>query len=228
MSYLESGVPIHEESGREAADTSYRDRAKTSLEKGEKYRRRRRGRHRAEMALVERAFSIIPPPGPVLDIPCGAGRMTVLLARNGYDCTGAEVTDTMVSIAREAVETEGLSCPIDQADIEAMSYPEARFHTVLCFRLFHHFPNPVVRRRVVGELCRVAEEYVALSYLSPFAFTSLKRRIRVFLGGKESVQHATSLAEVKGYFGEQDFALVKDFAQMPFFHTLHLAVFRRT
>lgn len=217
---------MHTEPGN-TADSGYRNRIKTSAEKGEKYKRRKQHKHAAELALVERAFAIIPQSGSVLDIPCGAGRMTVLLARKGYDCTGAEVADTMVSITREVIASEGLSCPIDKQDIEAMGYPNGHFGTILCFRLFHHFPNPNVRRRVVTELCRVAKDYVAISYLSTFAITSIKRRIRVALGGKKSVQHATSLSEVEGYFREQGFELVKDFAQMPFIHTLHLAVFRR-
>jgi hypothetical protein len=89
--------------------------------------------------------------------------------------------------------------------------------------LFHHFPTPEIRQRVVSELCRVAAKSVALSYFSPRSVQSLRRK----LSGKDRDRFATSLSEVEGYFARAGFRLVKDFAQTPFIHTLHLAVFER-
>ena len=94
----------------------------------------------------------------------------------------------------------------------------------VCFRLFHHFPNAEIRQRVVSELCRVARQFVVLSYFSPRSVTSLKRKIT----GRESHRHATPLTEVAGYFEACGFQLVKDFAQLPLLHTLHVAIFERT
>jgi hypothetical protein len=45
------------------------------------------------------------------------------------------------------------------------------------------------------------------------------------LGGRESSQQTSSLKEVNEYFHQAGYALVKDFAQMPFLHTLHMAIF---
>jgi hypothetical protein len=80
----------------------------------------------------------------------------------------------------------------------------------------------------VTELCRVARQYVALSYFSPASVTSVKRQIRAAIGGRRSDKHPTPLSEVQGYFTKAGFRLVKDFAQMPLIHTLHLAVFERS
>jgi hypothetical protein len=51
--------------------------------------------------------------------------------------------------------------------------------------------------------------------------------VRVALGGRTSAKHSTPLSEVREYFAQAGFGLVKDFAQMPLVHTLHLAVFER-
>jgi len=42
--------------------------------------------------------------GPVLDMPCGTGRLLCRLAEAGFDVTGLDLSDTMLNIARENVE----------------------------------------------------------------------------------------------------------------------------
>jgi hypothetical protein len=133
----------------------------------------------------------------------------------------------MLKLARQHTGSEGVTCPVEKQDIEKLTYPDRRFDTVVSFRLFHHFPDREIRARVVRELCRVARQYVALSYFSPLSVTSVKRTLRAALGGKRSEKHATSLAEIQGYFAQAGFRLVKDHAQAPLIHTLHLALFER-
>ncbi len=48
-------------------------------------------------------------PELVLDLGCGTGRMTLELARRGYDMTGVDCSAEMLDIARGAAEAEGLS-----------------------------------------------------------------------------------------------------------------------
>lgn len=48
-------------------------------------------------------------PELVLDLGCGTGRMTLELARRGYDMTGVDISPEMLDIARESAEAEGLS-----------------------------------------------------------------------------------------------------------------------
>jgi len=206
---------------------AYRGRVKYNEKTAQRYQVRKEGKHRAEMRLVDRAFALIPKTLRVLDAPCGGGRVTLHLAAKGYNMTCADLSDAMVAIARENVAKQGLPCRVDQQDIEKMTYADRSFGAVISFRLFHHFPNPEIRQRAASELCRVADQYVVLSYFSPVSVTSLKRKLRVAVGGRGSDKHPTSLREVRGYFARAGFRLVKDFAQLPVVHTLHLAVFKR-
>lgn len=206
---------------------AYRGRVKYDECTARRYQARDAARHRAEVRLVERAFAHVPLSHRVLDVPCGGGRMTVALARKGYAVTAADLSDAMLAIARETLAAHGLSCPVEKQDVERLSYADGSFDTVFCFRLFHHFPTPEIRQRAVSELCRVARRFVVLSYFSPASFTSWRRRLVAALGGKRSQKHATSLAEVEGYFASAGFGLVRDFAQWPLVHTLHLALFER-
>lgn len=46
-------------------------------------------------------------PELVLDLGCGTGRMTVELARRGYDMTGVDISEEMLDKARERAEIDG-------------------------------------------------------------------------------------------------------------------------
>ena len=46
--------------------------------------------------------------GLVLDLGCGTGKMTRLLAKQGYDMIGVDLSEDMLGIAREHEESEGI------------------------------------------------------------------------------------------------------------------------
>ena len=43
-------------------------------------------------------------PGPVLEIGCGTGRITIPVAQVGVDITGIDISDGLLKVAREKVE----------------------------------------------------------------------------------------------------------------------------
>jgi 2-polyprenyl-3-methyl-5-hydroxy-6-metoxy-1,4-benzoquinol methylase len=206
---------------------AYRGRVKYNETAARRYQVRKEGKNRAELRLVDRVFSLMPKRHRVLDLPCGGGRVTVHLAKQGYTVSSADLSESMLAIARENVVKHGLRCAVERQDIERLTYGDRSFDTVVSFRLFHHFPSAEIRQRAVAELCRVSRQYVALSYFSPASVTSLKRKLRFAMGGKKPDKHPTSLTEVQRYFELAGFRFVKDFAQMPLIHTLHMAVFER-
>lgn len=207
---------------------AYTGRTKYTEDRSRKYQKRKPGKHSAEMRLVERAFALIPKTHRVLDVPCGGGRVTVQLAGLGYRMAAADLSDAMIEIARDNFKKAGIDATVSKQDVEKFALSDRSVDTIVSFRLFHHFPNTDIRRRVVKELCRVAAKNVVLSYFSPASFTSAKNALRSKLSGKESKKFATSLKEVEGYFNDCGFKLVKDFAQLPLVHTLHAAVFERS
>jgi 2-polyprenyl-3-methyl-5-hydroxy-6-metoxy-1,4-benzoquinol methylase len=206
---------------------AYRGRVKYSKETSQKYQKRKPGKHRAEMRLIDKAFSHIPKTHRVLDVPCGGGRVTVHLAKKGYQMSAADLSESMIEIARQAIADNKLDATIERQDVEKFALPDKSYDTIVSFRLFHHFPNPEIRQHVVSELCRVAARNVVLSYFSPKSWTSMNRKWRAARGGKKSDKHATPLPEVTGYFEKAGFRLVKNYAQLPVIHTLHVAVFER-
>lgn len=206
----------------------YAGRVKYDAATALKYQVRKEHKHRAEMKLIDRAFALVPKHHRILDIPCGGGRATVHLARQFYVVSAADLSDAMIEITRERVAQEGLQVTVEKQDLEKLTLADRAYDTILSFRLFHHFPTPEIRRRVVKELCRVSRKYVALSYFSPASITSVKRKLKALVGLKKADKYATPLPEVESYFTAAGFSLVKDFAQFPLVHTMHLALFERT
>ena len=206
---------------------AYRGRVKYDEKTAKGYQVRKTGKHLAEMKLVDRAFSLIPKTHRVLDLPCGGGRVTVHLGLQGYNMSSADLSDAMLAITRESIAQNGLKATVEKQDIEKLTYADQHFDSLISFRLFHHFPNPEIRQCAVSELCRIAKQFVAISYFSPASVTSVKRSIRSAMGGRKSDKHPTSLTEVKRYFAKAGFRFVKDFARTPIIHTLHVAVFER-
>jgi SAM-dependent methyltransferase len=205
---------------------AYAGRVKYTPAAASRYQSRKPAKHKAEMALVERAARLVPR-GTFLDAPCGGARVALLLASLGYHVTAADLSYSMVKIATQAVKAAEAPIVVHQKDLEALDYPDRNFDSVICFRLFHHFPNCDIRSRVIGELCRVARKHVLLSYFSPVSFTAVKRQIQEHWMGQKRQRFHTPLSEVEGYFELHGFKLLRDFAQFRYFRTLHLAVFQR-
>src|SRR5262245_25396448 len=103
---------------------TYRGRTKYNEKTAQRYQVRKADKNRAEMNLIDRAFSLIPKDHRVLDIPCGGGRVTLHLAQQGYDMSSADLSEAMLAITRENVARLGLKCPVERQDIEKLSYPD--------------------------------------------------------------------------------------------------------
>lgn len=201
-------------------------RTKYTPDAARRYQFHTERKDRAESRLVERAFAHIAL-GTVLDIPCGGGRMSRLLAQKGYTVTAADLSAPMRDITRENARVANLPIEVTTGDVEQMEFSDQSFDTVFSFRLFHHFPNRQIRARVIGQLCRVARTRVVISYFSPWAGTSVKRAIQGKWFGYKHKKFATSLTELKSYFDSHGFRLRQDFARRPLLHTLHLALFEK-
>lgn len=192
------------------------------------YQDRKASKHAAELRLIDRAFAAVPRGQRVLDIPCGGGRVMMHLATQGYRVSGADISEGMLKVARAKAAQLGRDCSIDWQDAENLTYPDKNFDTIICFRLFHHFPTAEIRQRVVRELCRVSAENVILSYFSPGSLSAFYFSLR---GGNSrpnrTPKYATSLPELEEYFRNAGFRLREDFAQRRFIHSLHLAAWQR-
>jgi 2-polyprenyl-3-methyl-5-hydroxy-6-metoxy-1,4-benzoquinol methylase len=206
----------------------YRAKFKYDEKTARRYFDRKARKHFPEMRLIDRALAFIPKTHRLIDAPCGGGRVTVHLAESGCNVSAADISESMIQIARGNIARHDLKCTVERQDLEKLSFGDCSFDTFVCFRFFHHLPNPEIRSRIVKELCRVASRFVVMSYFNPVSTAALERKFRAWRRGKKLEEYDTPLSEVAGYFSANDFQLKKDFALRALIHNLHLALFERT
>jgi 2-polyprenyl-3-methyl-5-hydroxy-6-metoxy-1,4-benzoquinol methylase len=78
----------------------------------------------------------------VLDIGCGTGSLSVVLARLGHKVTGVDFSPSMISLAR--MKAEALNCHIEFHTMDAASpvLPKEHFDTIVCRHLLWALPEP--------------------------------------------------------------------------------------
>jgi SAM-dependent methyltransferase len=76
--------------------------------------------------------------GPVLELACGTGRLTIPLAQDGHEVVGLDASPTMLRAAREKARVEGLEITFLEDDMRSFALPR-RFGLVLvgCNSLAH-------------------------------------------------------------------------------------------
>jgi len=85
--------------------------------------------------LFDRVEAIIPP-ARVLDIGCSIGTELVVAKERGWDCTGIELSDSSVEIAK----SQGLR--IIQAELEEVRLPGDSFDMITVNHMLEHVSDP--------------------------------------------------------------------------------------
>ncbi|MEM6271607.1 MAG: class I SAM-dependent methyltransferase [Bacteroidota bacterium] len=77
--------------------------------------------------------------GPVLELCCGTGRLTVPLAQAGIPITGVDVSAEMLACARAKGERAGVQLPLVQGDVRALDLNQRFSLVILPFNSLQHF-----------------------------------------------------------------------------------------
>jgi ubiquinone/menaquinone biosynthesis C-methylase UbiE len=130
-----------------------------------------------------------PPSGSIfLDAGCGPCAHSVRLARRGFDVHATDFSPSALEMAREYVESRGLTDKITLAreNLMEFSFPDLSFDHILCWGVLMHIPDV---ERVVSELARVLKPGGSL-IISESNKSSLEavtvRNLRRLLGKEKS------------------------------------------
>ena len=58
----------------------------------------------------------------ILELACGTGNLTIPLTKKNYDIAGIDISDEMLSVAREKAEKEGVELVLLQQDISELDF----------------------------------------------------------------------------------------------------------
>ena len=129
-----------------------------------------------EKHCLQKMLSRVPAGSMVLDIPCGTGRMTELLADLGMTVTAADISDSMMNHAKARSARTHSQVRFVKADIENLEFSDASFEAIATIRLLHHMPSSV-RARVLSELHRVSRKWVAVTFGNKYTLQSIRRDV---------------------------------------------------
>ena len=74
----------------------------------------------------------------ILELCCGTGRLTLPIAKEGYDITGVDFTPSMLALAKEKIVKEGLGIKFIEGDIRTLDLPDQYDLIFIPFNSIHH------------------------------------------------------------------------------------------
>jgi SAM-dependent methyltransferase len=103
----------------------------------------------------------------ILDLGCGTGRHTVVLAKDGFDTYGCDISENGLAYAFEWLKREGLSAHLDRMDMTNLDYPDGYFDGVISFFVIYHNPLSKIRQ-TISSIYRILQPggWAYLSFLS--------------------------------------------------------------
>lgn len=149
-------------------------------------------------AIVERILArqgARPGLRPVLDAPCGTGRLRGVFERRGLRYVGVDVSWPML---REARSGEGGG--LVMAVVDRLPFRDDSFDTVLCCRLLHHLAETQETEAVVRELVRVAHRMVIVSFWDRASLHAWRARVGLRRAEGPSGRRALSKRILKRLF----------------------------
>lgn len=209
------------------ADNISYARVKSDAEAASSYSQRKERKHQQEMSMVSAAMDKLENTMTVLDAPCGVGRVSIWLASKGYHVTGVDLGNAALILARQLARDAGVEATFESQDLFKLPYQDRRYDATLCFRLLHHFESPAVREQLIAEICRVSDQYLLISRITPTSVTSLRRVLRLWLTGKPIKQYPVTAKALDATLAAYGFESVARIGRFPLFHSLQLHVYRR-
>lgn len=108
---------------------------------------RRKELHSDKLALwKEEILEQLPQDRPlrILDIGCGAGFFSILLAKEGHTVSGIDITPNMIEAAKQLAEEEACKAQFVVMDAEQLAYDDESFDVVIARNVTWNLVHPLV------------------------------------------------------------------------------------
>ena len=107
----------------------------------------------------------------VLEIACGTGRFTVMLAERGADIVGLDISGPMLRQGRAKARNAGVSDHLSfmRGDAGRLPFPDDHFDVVFAMRFFHLADTP---ETFLTEMARVSSDQVFFDTFKAFSSRS--------------------------------------------------------
>jgi ubiquinone/menaquinone biosynthesis C-methylase UbiE len=115
--------------------------------------------------------------GSLLDFGCGVGRMTRAFSKFFESCTGIDVSENMVSLARN-YHAECTHCQFVASQTAALPFPDRSFDAVFSVLVLQHLPTKESILGYIREFIRVVKDGGPVIFQLPID-VPLRRRVQL-------------------------------------------------
>jgi SAM-dependent methyltransferase len=130
----------------------------------------RQKRNARKWAAIQKALSLTEGVKTILDLPCGTGRFTGALARQGYEIVGSDIAMEMLQKAASIPDGQQPSIRgYVQANAEHLPLRDDILDCVVSIRFMMHV-DPATRVRMLREFRRVSRRWVLVDYRHKYTF----------------------------------------------------------
>ena len=78
----------------------------------------------------------------ILDVGCGTGSLSVILARLGHKVTGIDLSPAMLALAKAKAAAQELQIEFEVMDAAFPQFPQQQFDMLICRHLLWALPEP--------------------------------------------------------------------------------------
>jgi SAM-dependent methyltransferase len=137
-----------------------------------------------------------------LDLGCGEGRHTILLARTGYEVTAFDLEPLALEKARAALRRSGLKAGYKAGDALDPGFDDGAFDLVLDYGCFHHVVTrdwPRYRRQI-ARILKPGGHLILSVFSTKFRHHPKERRTRNWIVHRNHYDHFFSPTEIRRAF----------------------------
>jgi SAM-dependent methyltransferase len=190
--------------------------------------------HRREVLILRKALKLAageepaPASGLALDIPCGYGRFTGLLAEAGYRPVSCDLSLAMVKRALAKAPTLPNPLGMVANAVQGLPVRDRAFPLVFSLRLFHHLHRPEERRAALGEFARAGSRWLILSFYRANPLHQAQRALRRLVKRSRTRIKMISSREFEEETAGAGFRVVRVFPLFRGLHAHHIALLEKT
>lgn len=145
----------------------------------------------------------------VLEIACGTGRFSVMLAERGADVVGLDISSPMLQQGRSKARARGVDDHLEflRGDAARLPFPDDSFEAVIAMRFFHLADAPA---SFLSEMKRVSRDRVVFDTFNRFSTRSVYTWLLPMgsrLYSKSEVEGLMDLAGLQLVDASHDFVL---------------------
>ncbi len=179
---------------------------------------------RVERRVIARALALTKGPHDrVLDVPCGAGRLSNELVPHARAKAIVEADFSLAMLRRCEANARGYAPRLVRLDALSLPFLSGSLDLVFSVRISHHMARAEDRERWLRELCRVSRRWVVATFFDAHSFKNI---VRSALSSKRP-KNAMAAPRVHEIAAEAGFSVVADLPLSRLFSGHRYAVLER-